>query len=578
MKKLLFLILLIFFLSCEKDNDDIKFKKSKLTGVVQKGPFISGTQIIMGELNSSLEQTGKIFTSQIIDELGFFEITNIELSSNYVDLSANGYYFNEISGKLSSSQLSLYALSNISDKSTVNINIMTHLEKRRVEYLLKEDELNFENAKHKAQKEILSIFGMESDKMGNSETLDINQDDESNAIMLAISIILQGSRNIGELTELLASISNDIHDDGVLNDNNLLDKLRKSALELNLGNIRSNLESRYKNFGLTANIPDFENYINIFLAHSSEKPYISISKATNITNTSVTLSGIVNPNSAITEVFFEYGKTTDFGNIIDADQSPINGHTETNVSVTITDLEPGITYYFRIKAENERGVTYGDDHIFTTTITGIEGTVMDEDGNIYQTIGIGQQLWMAENLKTTKYNDGTDIPLVTDSIAWGNLNTPGYCWYANDSNTYAQTYGALYNWYTVETGNLCPTRWHVPTDSEWTELTNYLGGESVAGGKLKETGITHWNSPNTRATNETSFTALAGGQRGSCGSFAFVANSNQWPSLCRGFWWSATKYNTDNAAWFRSMDYNYCNVYRYLDNKKTGFSVRCLRD
>jgi len=344
MKKLLFLILLIFFLSCEKDNDDIKFKKSKLTGVVQKGPFISGTQIIMGELNSSLEQTGKIFTSQIIDELGFFEITNIELSSNYVDLSANGYYFNEISGKLSSSQLSLYALSNISDKSTVNINIMTHLEKRRVEYLLKEDELNFENAKHKAQKEILSIFGIESDKMGNSETLDINQDDESNAIMLAISIILQGNRNVGELTELLASISNDIHDDGVLNDNNLLDKLRKSALELNLGNIRSNLESRYKNFGLTANIPDFENYINIFLAHSSEKPYISISKATNITNTSVTLSGIVNPNSAITEVFFEYGKTTDFGNIIDADQSPINGHTETNVSVTITDLEPGITY------------------------------------------------------------------------------------------------------------------------------------------------------------------------------------------------------------------------------------------
>jgi uncharacterized protein (TIGR02145 family) len=577
MKKLLFLILLTFFLSCEKDNDDIKIKKSKITGVVQKGPFISGTQIIMGELNSSLEQTGKIFTSQIIDELGFFEITNIELSSNYVDLSANGYYFNEISGKLSSSQLSLYALSNISDKSTVNINIMTHLEKRRVEYLLKEDELNFENAKHKAQKEILSIFGIESDKMGNSETLDINQDDESNAIMLAISIILQGNRNVGELTELLASISNDIHDDGVLNDNNLLDKLRKSALELNLGNIRSNLESRYKNFGLTANIPDFENYINIFLAHSSEKPYISISKATNITNTSVTLSGIVNPNSAITEVFFEYGKTTDFGNIIDADQSPINGHTETNVSVTITDLEPGITYYFRIKAENERGVTYGDDHIFTTTITGIEGTVMDEDGNIYQTIGIGQQLWMAENLKTTKYNDGTDIPLITDSIAWGNLSTPGYCWYANDSNTYAQTYGALYNWYAVETGKLCPTGWHVPINSEWRELKDYLGEN--AGGKLKEAGTIHWNSPNTGATNETGFTALPGGYNP---NNIFSDPNNIFGDFgCYGIWWSATEYDTSHVGiWtMHSCNANLNNYNRHQSfSKKNGLSVRCLRD
>lgn len=118
------------------------------------------------------------------------------------------------------------------------------------------------------------------------------------------------------------------------------------------------------------------------------------------------------------------------------------------------------------------------------TINATGQTVTDIDGNVYNTVEIGTQQWMAENLKVTS-NEGTAIPLVTDGIGWNNLTTPGYCWYNNDNTTYGDVYGALYNWYGVNAGNFCPVGWHVPTDAEWTVLNDYLGGSSVAGGKLK---------------------------------------------------------------------------------------------
>lgn len=189
--------------------------------------------------------------------------------------------------------------------------------------------------------------------------------------------------------------------------------------------------------------------------------------------------------------------------------------------------------------------------------------------DIYKTITIGTQVWMAENLKTTKYNDNTTIPLVTDNTAWFASISPAYCWYNNDSATYYNTYGAIYNWYAVMTGKLCPTGWHVPTDAEWTTLTTYLGGESVAGGKLKETGTTHWVTPNTRATNETEFKALPGGYRNCCGPYYAIGSY--------GNWWSSTE-DYPYGAWFRYMGYGDSSVIRSFLDIRSGFSVRCLRD
>ena len=193
----------------------------------------------------------------------------------------------------------------------------------------------------------------------------------------------------------------------------------------------------------------------------------------------------------------------------------------------------------------------------------------DGDNNNYPVVEIGTQVWMEENLKTTKYNDETSIPLVTDKTAWANLSIPGYCWYNNDATTNKIIYGALYNWYTVNTGKLCSTGWHVPTKDEWATPATYLGGESIAGGKLKETGTSHWLSPNTGANNTSGFTALPGGYRYTAGEFDFVGMN--------GFWWSANESNTD-WAYDRELDNDNSYYWFFNDPKKAGFSVRCIKD
>ncbi len=203
-------------------------------------------------------------------------------------------------------------------------------------------------------------------------------------------------------------------------------------------------------------------------------------------------------------------------------------------------------------------------------------TIKDIEGNVYKTVTIGTQVWMAENLKTTKYNDGTAIPLVKDDKAWEALTTPAYCLYKNDAAA-KKTYGALYNWFTVNTNKLCPRGWHVPSDTEWRTLTIYLGGESVAGGKLKEKGTTHWESPNAGTTNETGFTALPGGFRNSNGTFEYSSGSNIVFFRSNGCWWSSTERYYFNA-YYRRMYSTLNDLYSSLSVKQSGYSVRCMKD
>jgi len=196
-------------------------------------------------------------------------------------------------------------------------------------------------------------------------------------------------------------------------------------------------------------------------------------------------------------------------------------------------------------------------------------------------VTICTQTWMLKNLDVTTYSDGTVIPQVTDPTAWASLTTGAWCYYNNDAAN-GTTYGKLYNWYAAAgiydaaslanptlRKNLAPTGWHVPTDAEWTTLTTCLGGEPVAGGKMKETGTAHWASPNTNATNTSGFTGLPGGSRDTNGTFAIIGND--------GIWWSSSEFYT-SFAWSRNLNYFYGNVYSYNYNKTYGFSVRCLRD
>jgi uncharacterized protein (TIGR02145 family) len=195
--------------------------------------------------------------------------------------------------------------------------------------------------------------------------------------------------------------------------------------------------------------------------------------------------------------------------------------------------------------------------------------VTDKDGNIYKTVAIGDQVWMTENLKTTRFNDGTEIPLVIDALSWRNLVTPGFCWYRNEPAVYKETYGALYNGYSVTTGKLCPAGWHVPAKEELQQLRDFLGDTLTAGGKLKETGTDHWLTPNKGADNSSGFKALPSGIRYFEGTFSSVFSYT-------GIW-SSTETGSANQ-WYIGLYYGDATVVLDQRTKTHGFSVRCVKD
>jgi uncharacterized protein (TIGR02145 family) len=294
-------------------------------------------------------------------------------------------------------------------------------------------------------------------------------------------------------------------------------------------------------------------------------PTASTQAATNILQTTTTLNGIVNPNYLQTTVTFEYGTTTNYSSIISAEQNPVSDNSNVSVTANINGLTVATIYHFRVKAVNSLGTSYGNDMTFIT-----KGPITDIDGNLYNTIIIGTQVWMVENLKTTKYSDETKIAYPgSDNIAWQNNTAGAYAWYNNDSATYKATYGALYNWYAVNTSKLCPIGWHVSTNADWTTLANFIGGDNIAGGKLKETGTTHWNSPNTGATNETGFTALPGGYCLQDETFVSIGYD--------GIFWSSTVIDA-YTAWFWAMDRSTIALGMADCDKTRGLSVRCVRD
>ncbi|MBU0713667.1 VCBS repeat-containing protein, partial [bacterium] len=232
-------------------------------------------------------------------------------------------------------------------------------------------------------------------------------------------------------------------------------------------------------------------------------------------------------------------------------------------------LVNGQIYYYRITAvDNAGNESEFSDEVFATPVE--TGTVTDIDGNVYRTVKIGDQWWMAENLKVTHYRNGDPIPNITDNTQWSNLSTGAYCEYDNNPAN-IETYGRLYNWYAADDSrNIAPEGWHVPSDAEWQTLVDYLGGSSVAGGKMKETGTEYWNSPNTGATNESCFSALPGGYRTNLGIYEILGSY-------AGFWSSTEA--TELSSHIRYLFDSNSEVYRGTGYDNQGaFSVRCVRD
>jgi len=279
---------------------------------------------------------------------------------------------------------------------------------------------------------------------------------------------------------------------------------------------------------------------------------ISSNGGTSVTQRGVCWSTTSNPTTA--------NNTTNNGSGTGSFTSNINGLTANSI------------YYIRAYAINSAGTTYGNELSFTTTTSGIvsnPGAGVTFNGYTYISVVLGNgQEWMAENLRTATYANGDPIPNIIDNLAWEQLNTPAWCNY-NNSSANDTIYGKLYNCYTVsDSRNVCPAGWHVPKDAEWTILTDFLGGESVAGHKMRTT--TGWEEQNRSPTNESGFSGLPGGFR----SYRYGAFDNVGYT---GYWWESSEHVT-NYAMARSLHHSVSYEYRDLYSKQTGFSVRCLRD
>jgi uncharacterized protein (TIGR02145 family) len=276
-------------------------------------------------------------------------------------------------------------------------------------------------------------------------------------------------------------------------------------------------------------------------------PKVETLGVSDLTTTSAKLYGYFKTDKATVNAKIEYGTTTSYGNTTIVRNIP--GMSSMYLEVQMKDFfNPETTYHYRFIAVDGSEIFYGQDLTFRTFNT---LTVSDINGNIYNTVSIGTQTWMAENLKVNKFDNGNSIPLVTNDSIWGSLTSPGYCWNLNDSVTYKDTYGALYNWYAVSTGNLCPAGWHVPGDQEWATLLEYLGQDAAI--KMFEGAVP------TGGTNESGFSAINTYSRQD-GSFTGING-----------WWSSTGENSSNA---RAIVVPEINSY----SKKYGYSVRCIKN
>ncbi|MFC2086160.1 FISUMP domain-containing protein [Bacteroidota bacterium] len=280
---------------------------------------------------------------------------------------------------------------------------------------------------------------------------------------------------------------------------------------------------------------------------------------------------------AIKQIGFCYSQlnnpdTSDLYTILD----PVYNSLE--IKDSLTNLQPGTIYFARAYIAYYGTIIYSNEISFFTYY----GTISDYDGNNYYTTQIGNQIWMAENLKTSHYADGTAIPMIENNSIWASLNydDKAYCYYGNSPSN-GVTYGVLYTWAAAMNGKnssslnpsdiqgVCPNGWHLPSNAEWTVLINFLGGPSDAGRKMQEAGIDYWGSANIHATNASGFTALPGGCRYYYGEFYYIGSN--------AFFSSTTEYESTNI-WVCRLGLYGSSVQQNSHPKKGGFSVRCLTD
>lgn len=264
----LMLTIAILAIGCNNDQNPNpqpteKIEKTLFKGYVEKGPFVIGSSVMIYELDNNLTQTGKCFTTTIGDNTGAFEQRDLQLSSQYVELKADGYYFNEVEGYVTESPITLYAIADIKDVDNVNVNLLTTIERQRILYLVKEENFTFSDARDKAHTEVLSIFGMNEELVENSDQLSLNKD----AQLLTISAIVQGFRTPSEVTSLIASLAGDLREDGTVENTALTSAFMNGFHGLQADYIIANLEQQQINVDYTAD--DVQKWLDKFAQNTA---------------------------------------------------------------------------------------------------------------------------------------------------------------------------------------------------------------------------------------------------------------------------------------------------------------------
>lgn len=571
----------------------------KLNGVSQKGPFINGSTVTLFELDGSrsLVQTGRTFGGEIITDDGRFSVNNVSLKSSYVRLTANGFYRNEVSGKNSTSSIVLNAYSDLQARNSVNINLLTHLEYYRVGYLMENGlESTIKASKKRAQKEIFAAFGIDNAGFGYSEDLDVFGEGDQNAALLAMSILLQGSRSEADLSALLANFGKDIEEDGTWDDKATRAKIADWADSVDLG-LKGGLtlpkiKDNVSKWGL-GSVSAFEKYIRNFwykeygLGDCDESNKNELKRNTNNKSIDynktyyVCLDGrwVKASEARYNTVHYECNKNgellkglvnTDKNYTCDADTFRV----ETDV-VAIDYFKKACVSYLEspTKVVSQNGTNWTcKNSKWVWDENAIAGTMTDvRDRREYKTTVIGFQTWMAENLDYD-YNEGTAISFLSYSSA-----TRSYLWSAamDSAGVFSATGKGCGNGVacaaaskisTTLVRGACPEGWHLPNSSDWNNLWTIVGGKSTAGSKLKSTsGWSSWDGSNGGGEDAYGFSVFPKGD--GCGN-----SSNA------GYFWSSTE--SDSSAAYRVEFDRVTKGATVVTHSKSkcGVPIRCLKD
>jgi len=435
MRKIILFFSILFLWTCGGGGGDkatgpeeppIVINLTSLTGQAQKGPFNNGTAINIAELTSALSPTGRNFSSAITDNTGRFSVANVQLESPYVELRANGFYFNEVSNEISDAQLTLFAISNLTGKTSLNVNILTHLEKNRMVTLMSGDSpKTFAQAKLQAQEEVFAVFDYSRANVPESELLDISQGGAANGKLLAMSAIIQGDLTVGQMSQLLANISTDIASDGTLDDASLRATLTNNSKNLDMAAVRSNLVAHYSSLGISATIPDFETEINQFL-----KPPVSQDMSASTaedTAINITLAGSDPEGESLTYTILEVNNAT-----VTLSGNVANYLPDTNFNGTDT-----FTYYANDGTS--------DSNVATVTMT-VSGEDDEPNTNDVSTT-TDEDVAVAINLTADEY-DGQNYSFgIIDNPSNGTVSlsgttatyTPNQDWNGTDTFTFEAT-------------------------------------------------------------------------------------------------------------------------------------------